>query len=192
VVTTYPPAYDYVESASATIITATVAETVRVSDSDSLRLERATVAISVGYRRGEDILSFANTSAARFSDVTGNFDEATGILTLTSSAPATVAQWQEVLRAVGYANLSQDPHEGVRTVAFSVFDESHSSNTATRDIVVTARNDAPGGRDGKVTLDEDSVLTLTSARMAPAARRRAKSRASRRVLSPLRTLPPES
>jgi hypothetical protein len=65
-------------------------------------------------------------------------------LTLTGSS--TVANYQTALRSVTYANSSENPSTVTRTISFQVDDGgalNDLSNTATRDITVTAVNDAP-------------------------------------------------
>ncbi len=76
--------------------------------------------------------------------ITGTYNAATGVLTLTGST--TAANYQTALRAVTYRNSSENPSALTRTVAFRVQDgpnPANLSNTQSRNINVTAVNDAP-------------------------------------------------
>jgi large repetitive protein len=128
-------ALSYTEGDPATAITSTLT----VSDVDSANLASATVAISAGYQSGADVLAFTNQNG-----ITGSWNAVTGTLTLTGSASLT--DYQTALRSVTYANTSDAPTTNTRTVSFQVDDgqaQNHASNTQTRDISVTAVNDAP-------------------------------------------------
>ena len=107
-----------------------------VTDADSANLASATVSITGNYVTGEDVLGFATQNG-----ITGSFNAATGVLTLTGSA--TVANYQTALRSVTYANSSTNPSTSARTVSVVVNDGTASSNTATRSITVAAVNDPP-------------------------------------------------
>lgn len=110
---------------------------ITVGDVDSALLSGATVRIGTNFAAGQDVLAFVDTA-----QITGSWDAATGTLTLSGSA--TVAQYQAALRSVTYANASDDPSTAVRTIEFVVTDaEGTSSAVATRDVQVTAVNDAP-------------------------------------------------
>ena len=73
-----------------------------VTDVDSTNLAGATVSITATYVTGQDVLGFTNQNG-----ITGSFDAATGVLTLTGTA--TVANYQTALRSVTYANTSDNP-----------------------------------------------------------------------------------
>ncbi|MFZ4289021.1 cadherin domain-containing protein [Variovorax sp. HJSM1_2] len=120
------------ENAAATAIDAGVS----VSDVDNTNLSGATVSISANYVNGEDVLAFTNANG-----ITGSWNATTGVLTLSGSA--TVANYQAALRSVSYVNTSENPSTATRTVSFSASDGSATSAVATRDIAVTAVNDAP-------------------------------------------------
>lgn len=110
----YPP------NAPATVITSTLA----LSDGDSTSLTGATIQISAGYQTG-DTLAFTNTP-----NITGVFNPATGVLTLTGTD--TVANYQAALRSVTYVSTSQNP--ATRTISFQATDGVYSSNTVTRNV----------------------------------------------------------
>ena len=62
---------------------------------------------------------------------------------MTLSGSATLAQYQTALRSITYVNSSDNPSTTTRTVSFVVNDGAANSNTGTRNITVTAVNDAP-------------------------------------------------
>src|SRR4029079_1617772 len=73
----------------------------------------ATVTIGTGLASPEDVLSFANQLG-----ITGSYDAASGVLTLSESASA--ADYQTALRAVRYSNTSENPSTLTRAVIFQV------------------------------------------------------------------------
>ncbi|WP_445635253.1 hypothetical protein NSTC745_07193 [Nostoc sp. DSM 114161] len=105
-----------------------------VIDADSSNLSGATVSISSGFVAGQDILGF--TAQNGISGIYSN-----GVLTLTGSA--TVAQYQTALRSITYQNSSENPTTTIRSISFVVNDGSLNSSTVTRNINITAVNDAP-------------------------------------------------
>ncbi|HLL89182.1 MAG TPA: tandem-95 repeat protein, partial [Tepidisphaeraceae bacterium] len=122
----------YTENAAATAVTTTLV----VADVDSANLAGATVQITGNYQSSQDVLAFANQNG-----ITGSWNSATGTMTL--SGTATVAQYQAALRSITYANTSDDPSTATRTVSFTVNDGAASSTATTRNVSVTAVNDAP-------------------------------------------------
>jgi hypothetical protein len=131
--------FTYTENDAATAI----APALTVTDVDSTTLSSATITVSANFQSGQDVLAFTN--GAGMGNVAGSF--AGNVLTLTSAgSTATTAQWQTALRAVRYANSSDDPNTSVRTVSFQVNDgapANNLSNQVSRTITVTAVNDAP-------------------------------------------------
>ncbi len=107
-----------------------------ITDLDDTNIESAVVAITGNYANGQDVLAFANQSG-----ITGSWNATTGELTLSGSA--TLAQYQAALRSITYTNTSDNPSTATRTVSFTVNDGDANSNTQTRDINITAVNDAP-------------------------------------------------
>ncbi|HWR88420.1 MAG TPA: right-handed parallel beta-helix repeat-containing protein, partial [Acidiferrobacterales bacterium] len=132
VVTATGTALTYTENASATAVDVALT----VSDADSANLTGATVTISANYANGQDVLAFANQLG-----ITGSWSAATGVMTLTGTT--TVANYQAALRAVTYSNSSDNPSTLTRTVSFVANDGTSNSAAATRNISVTAVNDAP-------------------------------------------------
>ena len=124
-------AIDFIEGDAAKVINAAIT----ITDVDHSTLADAKIGIT-NYVAGKDLLTFTANSNA--GDITGSFNNSTGVLTLTSaSGTATLAQWQNALRAVSYSNNSSAPVGGVRSVTFVVHDGSDPSNVITSTINVT-------------------------------------------------------
>ncbi|MEQ1592678.1 MAG: tandem-95 repeat protein [Thiobacillaceae bacterium] len=148
-VTTSGSTLAYTENAAATVVDSALT----VSDIDSINLASATVSITSGFATGQDTLAFTNQNG-----ITGSWNASTGVMTLSGSA--TVAKYQTALRSITYVNGSDNPSTTTRTVSFIVNDGTSNSNTATRNISVTAVNDAP--------VLADTALTMTVAEDAGA------------------------
>nr|WP_246345414.1 tandem-95 repeat protein [Conexibacter arvalis] len=134
-----------------------------IADPDSALLTGGTVEIVGGFAAGEDQLAFINQNG-----ITGIWSAATGTLSLTGEA--TVDQWRDALRSIRYLNADTiDPSTAPRTVSFQVSDGSDASAVRTRQVTVTAVNDAPQIASGATlayTENDpataiDSALTLT-------------------------------
>jgi hypothetical protein len=107
-----------------------------VTDPDSTQIQGATVQITGNHVQADDELAFTNTA-----NITGVYNDATGLLTLTGND--TIANYQAALRSVTFENVNQNP-SGSKTVSFQATDlEGAASNTATRTINLTNANDAP-------------------------------------------------
>lgn len=143
----------YVEDAPAV----TVDSGITLSDVDTDSMTGATVTISSNYASGQDVLAFT-----ALGSITGSFNSATGVLTL--SGTDTVANYQTALRSVTYVNTSQDPSEALRGISFQVNDGSaldNLSNVVSRDVQVTAVNDAPTiVAGGTVSFTENDPATV--------------------------------
>ncbi|WP_058300940.1 S-layer homology domain-containing protein [Gorillibacterium timonense] len=101
---------------------------ISVSDLDNSTLASATIAIMPPFNPGEDALAFSNTSSTIFGNITGSYNTGTGVLTLTSAgATATVAQWQNALRAVTYTLQAPITAFPTRIFSFQVSDGTDSS-----------------------------------------------------------------
>ena len=108
-----------------------------VADSDSATISNATVSITSGYVKAEDVLAFANTA-----NITGSYNSNTGVLTLTGAD--TLANYQAALRSVTYQDTNLLPVAGTRTVTFQVndgFANNNLSNTQARNISVASSRD---------------------------------------------------
>jgi hypothetical protein len=95
----------------------------------------ATVAVTHGFDPG-DVLAFTEQNG-----ITGNYDPATGVLTLTGLA--STADYQAVLRSVTYTNISDNPNEVRRSITFQVDDGVGLSNKVARNYIFWATDDAP-------------------------------------------------
>ncbi len=81
-------------------------------------------------------MSFTNTAT-----ITGSYNAATGVLTLTGSD--TLANYEAALESIRYNNSSDTPNTGNRTISWTVSDGTKTSNTGNSTITVAAVNDAP-------------------------------------------------
>ncbi|MBS0471020.1 MAG: M10 family metallopeptidase C-terminal domain-containing protein [Proteobacteria bacterium] len=140
----------YTEQASGTVVDSAIT----VSDADSANLAGATIAISSGYAAG-DTLNFSGQSG-----ITGSWNAATHILTLSGSA--SVANYQAALRSITFSSSSDNPTGAARTVTWQVDDgqsANHASNSVTTTVNVTPVNDAPvlGGAGNTVGYTENAA-----------------------------------
>jgi hypothetical protein len=133
-----------------------VTSSITVSDLDNTTLAGATVQITGNYVNGQDLLTFTNTP-----NITGSWDGASGTLTL--NGVDTLANYQAALRNVGYANSSDNPNTATRTVTFRANDGAANSNSLTRDVAITAVNDAPvNNLPGPQSTAEDTPLVFSN------------------------------
>ncbi|WP_224742344.1 beta strand repeat-containing protein, partial [Cysteiniphilum sp. SYW-8] len=123
---------NYTENAPASVIDTGIS----INDVDDTHIQSASVSMIGNYVNGEDILAFANTA-----NITGSFNAASGVLTLSGSD--TIANYQAALRSVTYQNTSDNPSTLSRTVRWLVNDGDANSNLVTSTINVTAVNDVP-------------------------------------------------
>jgi hypothetical protein len=124
----------YTENAAGVVVDAALT----VADADSANLTGAAVSIGTGRVTG-DALGFATQNG-----ITGSYDGATGVLTL--SGAATVADYQTALRSITFSSTSDDPTSSARTISFVVNDGAGANNlsaAATTTVNVTPVNDAP-------------------------------------------------
>ncbi|MEO8402757.1 MAG: hypothetical protein ABI597_13380, partial [Gammaproteobacteria bacterium] len=130
----------YTENAAAVPINTNIS----LSDIDSATLSNSKVTIN-NYIPGEDVLSFNPNLGT--GNIIANFNVATGVLTLTSpDNSGTLAQFQAALRAVSYANTSDNPSTVARDVTFTADDGANINNLsdiAHSTINITEVNDAP-------------------------------------------------
>ena len=138
-----------------------VTSTLTIDDLDDEDIGSAVVAIDASdYVEGEDVLAFATQGT-----ISGTWNATTGELVLTGIA--TKAQYETALRSVTYENTSDDPSALTRAVSFTVSDGDSESNTQTRDINITAVNDAPATTvPATVTVAEETSTTLTGVSVA--------------------------
>ncbi|AVH62289.1 MULTISPECIES: beta strand repeat-containing protein [unclassified Nostoc] len=128
---------------------------ITVSDVDSPNLASATVSITSGFVSAQDTLAFTNQNG-----ITGSYNSSTGVLTLTGSA--TVANYQTALQSITYTNSSDNPSTTPRTVSFIVNDGTVNSIGVTRNINITAVNDAPVAVNDKITTNKNTPLIISA------------------------------
>jgi len=108
---------------------------IKVADPDNPTLLSATVKIT-NVVPAQDVLSLVSNPAT-MGNITSSYDSATGTLTLDSAGQtATLAQFQNALRAVSYSNTSQVPTSTPRKVEFQVNDGTITSNLLTSTITI--------------------------------------------------------
>ena len=151
VVATSGGSLPYTENAAATAVDSALT----VSDANSATLASAVVSISGNYVAGQDQLQFSNQLG-----ISGSWNVGTGELTLTGNA--TVANYQTALRSVVYLNSSDAPSTLTRTVSFVVNDGLANSAAASRNVALTAVNDAPtaASLNSAESYTEDTPLNL--------------------------------
>lgn len=122
-----------------------------VADVDDATLTGATVAIGAGFETGDDVLAFTPASG-----ITGTYDGATGVLTL--SGAASVADYQSVLRSVTFANATSALSSTTRQVVFRASDGKAFGASPDRAVAISVVNDAPVLADGgtSATFVEDA------------------------------------
>jgi hypothetical protein len=110
--------------------------TITVNDPDDTNLEGATIEITGGFVDTEDTLSVASALPSNINPDTS----VAGTITLTGTA--SVGDYEIALRKIAYENTSDNPDTTTRTVTFTV-DDGTDTGSDTRDIEITAENDAP-------------------------------------------------
>ena len=88
---------------------------ISLTDVDSPTMDGASVVITGGFQPNHDLLTFA---APATSGITGTYDAARGVLTL--SGTASTADYQTALRSVAYLNNSDAPSPAQRMIDFSI------------------------------------------------------------------------
>jgi hypothetical protein len=173
ILTTWGGSSAFIEGDNIAATPVAVDPAIAVSDLDNSTLASAFVSITGNLHSGEDVLAFSNTSSTLFGNISGSYSALTGVLSLSSSgATATLAQWQNALRAVTYTDTSVTPNTATRTVSFSVSDGTKYSAAGTKTVIVTATDQTPilsastSGSDyiaGATPQTIDSGLTLSDA-----------------------------
>ncbi len=170
---TNPPALAG-QSGSAFFVSApiVITNTITITDADNV-LSTATVSITSGFAAAEDQLLFTSQNG-----ITGNYNAATGVLTMTGTA--SVVNYQAALSSVQYNNVSSTPGTTDRVVSFQVNDGTTSSNAVTVSITINKPPaiDAPeketqAGGNIVLVLDEilsdpDNNLDLTTLKITSA------------------------
>ncbi len=114
-----------------------ISNSLTVSDPDNTNLQSAEVHITPGtFINGEDVLLFTNQNG-----IVGNYNAASGILTLSGSS--SVANYQSALRSVQYNNSQASPNPQNRTIQFTVNDGTSNSTAATKNVSINSTNQLP-------------------------------------------------
>jgi hypothetical protein len=143
-VTTSGGSDSYTSGAAAILVDGALA----VTDPDSATLTGATVSISGGFTAG-DTLAFTNQLG-----ISGSYNAASGVLTLTGTAPPL--DYQVALRAITF---STSAGSGTRTISFTANDGNGNGNSATKDVIVQASG---GGAAGGGSLEFASAASAPS------------------------------
>lgn len=150
-ITTSSGALSYTENGAATAID----DALTLTDVDSENITGATVSITNILFSG-DVLAFEDTA-----NITGSYDS--GVLTLDGDD--SVANYEAALKSVKYNSTSENPSTATRTVTFRATDDgtpNATSDPATKDIAVTAVNDAPEITvPPSISVTEDVASALT-------------------------------
>jgi len=105
-----------------------------IVEPDNEFISSAKVSISDGYALGEDELLFNNQTG-----ITGLFDSAAGVLSLTGNA--TAADYEAAIKSIAYQNNSENPTLNSRLLKVEVSDGFASSNVQEREVKIIAVND---------------------------------------------------
>ncbi|MBR8002109.1 DUF4347 domain-containing protein [Burkholderia vietnamiensis] len=138
-----------------------VNDAITVGDLDGGPLQQAVVTIT-GHYEATDVLAFNNNSTALYGNISAVY--ANGTLALTSSGnQATLAQWQNALRAVTYDSTAITPGALARTVSFAISDGTKTSTAATSTVTVADTDQTPviGGSSGSLTFTQGDNVPST-------------------------------
>ena len=145
-----------------------ISNTLLVGDPDSNNLTGATVQITSGYENdanGTDVLAFANQLG-----ITGSFNAATGMLTL--SGTSSVSNYRTALRSVTFSTSGPAPSTATRTLTIYAMDDYSptpaASLSATRTVTVSTTN-IPPSLTGLPITPLAYTRGATAAAVAPAA-----------------------
>jgi hypothetical protein len=103
---------NYIENIDNTPVAVDAGITVTGGSSD---MPGAKVSITNNFRADQDVLVYTPTNG-----VTGSYNSATGVLTLTKSGGGNAADFQAAFRNIKYKNTSQNPDTAERTITFVI------------------------------------------------------------------------
>ncbi|MGN6083055.1 hypothetical protein [Trinickia sp.] len=143
-ITTDSGSASFVAGDNATSTPVAVDSGLTVTDGSAATLASTTVAITGGFQSGEDRLAFTNDGAT-MGNIAASYNAATGVMTLTSSsATATLAQWQSALQSITYTDTVVTPNNATRTIGFTAVDGAgNTSATATRTVTMIDTDQTP-------------------------------------------------
>ncbi len=122
----------YVENDSSTPLDAALT----VEDLDDAQIEEVAVAVSSGWRSGQDTLIITPSGG-----ITATYDPALGSVVLVGPAPTSA--FETVLRSVRFHNAEEAPTAGTRVFELRADDGTDIGPMSTRSVILTAVNDAP-------------------------------------------------
>ncbi|MFC3197644.1 Ig-like domain-containing protein [Parapedobacter deserti] len=159
----------FTEAGSGASVPIIVDEALVVSHPGNATLASAVVQITNNFMPEEDLLAFSNNGST-MGNITSSYDAAAGVLTLTSAgASATLAEWQEALRAITYTNTSDMPGTQLRSIEFVVSEGAVGSEPVSRNVAVVSVNDAPVvSVPGSIAVTENETVPLTGISFADA------------------------
>ena len=125
----------------------TIDSSLSITDNDNTKIESAAIQIISGFVSSEDTLGFTDTEK-----ITGSWDSKIGSLILSGSA--SLAQYENALESIIYANSSDNPSTTNRTISWSINDGESESTQITSTITVQKINDAPALSNLLISVDE--------------------------------------
>ena len=148
----------------ATVVTS-LATPVAIADADTTIIDPASPTLTTAiititassFVSGEDELAFTPDSLTMGDIAAAAFDNTSGVLTLTSAAGASAAQWEAALHAVTYQDTGLTSSAD-RTVTVAVSDGTLTSNTAVTTVHFEANSPPVATDDTLTTVAEDSGL----------------------------------
>ncbi len=158
VITTTAGATTYTEQQAAVAIDSglTLVDPDGAQGVDPSNLYTAVVQITGNYS-ADDTLGFTDTTTIVATDFGDRL-----VLSVRAGQTASVADFEAALRSVTFYNGSDAPSELIRTVSFTFDDGIDSGPTATKQIQLTAVNDAPvNTAPSTVSVLEDGTLAFT-------------------------------
>ena len=163
-----PPAISNVESSALSYRSqdpaVAITGTLTLSDDDDSTISSATVSITSGFNPGQDSLPFTNQNG-----ITGSYDSATGVLTLSGNA--AIADYQAALRSVAFFTSDPSTSPAARTVSFTATDSLGATSTAPakRTIDVSEANQPPVAVNHSYTAVGNTPLGVGTSPTGPAA-----------------------
>ena len=148
----------YTENGGAVVIDSALT----ITDVDDTDIESASISITGGFVSSEDLLAFVNANG-----ITGSYNSATGVLTLTGTA--TLAEYEAALESITYENTSESPDLADRTITWLVNDGGADSAPVISTVFITQVNDPAvfgGDTSGSGVEDAGDItgnLTVTDA-----------------------------
>ncbi|QKJ29379.1 VCBS repeat-containing protein [Mucilaginibacter mali] len=114
---------------------------ITVADAGNSKPRSGTISIA-NFVAGNDVLALISNPAS-MGDITAKFNTGNGVLSLSSVAGASIAQWQAALKAVTYVNRNTtNPDLSDRTIGFVLNNGAIGSNTETKTLGFINNSDA--------------------------------------------------